>query len=66
MSEHEEAKKRFIRLSRSRVKELVREARSFILRNPHRADDSTFWMPRGMSTGLSARQVIELASYMAL
>jgi hypothetical protein len=56
----EQAKKKFIRLSRSRVKQLVREARSFMLRNPHRVDDSTFWMPRGTKTGLSARQVIEI------
>jgi hypothetical protein len=59
MSEHE-ARSKFIRLSRSRVKQLVREARSFIARNPGCADHSAFWVPRGMKTGLSARQVIEL------
>jgi hypothetical protein len=67
MNEHMELlKKKFIRLRPSRVKQLVREARSFIMKNPGCADHSTFWVPRGMSTGLSARQVIELASYMAL
>jgi hypothetical protein len=62
MSDHiDVVKSKFFRLSRQRVKELVSEARAFIARHPGSADHSTFWVPRGMTTGLSARQVIEAA-----
>jgi hypothetical protein len=61
ISDHaEQAKLKFTRLSRSRVKELMRQARSFIENNPGCANHSAFWIPRGMTTGLSARQVIEI------